>query len=309
MSDQIVTIDTHTAGMSSVTASFFLPAPRPALIECGPALSIDNVVSGLEGIGVGPSDLAYLLVSHIHLDHAGGAGDIAQAFPSATIVVSEVGAPHLSDPGKLNASSRRVYGAAMDQIYGDCTPIPKERMLAVADGDSIDLGGGRALELLYTPGHAKHHIGMIDSDTGALFSGDSVGMKVPGMHHLHPAAPPPDFDPTQARRTLHRYIEREPTRVYLAHYGPIDPPMESLESAARQLEEWTDVAESAYREHDEIEHLARALEARFGEDVDRTLLDEDQEAARRIQMIGSFKSNAAGFLRYFRQRSEERADA
>src|SRR5688500_17873272 len=152
----LLAIDTMTAGMTKVTAGYLINAPRPTLVECGPALSIENVIEGLRELGMDPGDLAYLVLSHIHLDHAGGAGDVARAFPSATVVVSEVGARHLVDPERLNASSRRVYGELMDKGYGDCTPIDATRVRGVADGDKLDLGGGRRLDLLYTPGHAKH---------------------------------------------------------------------------------------------------------------------------------------------------------
>jgi glyoxylase-like metal-dependent hydrolase (beta-lactamase superfamily II) len=104
----ILQLDTRTAGVSKVTAGYLIPAARPTLIECGPALSIDSVIAGLQQLGLDADDLAYLVVSHIHLDHAGGAGDVARAFGSAKVVVSEIGAPHLSDPQRLNASSRRV---------------------------------------------------------------------------------------------------------------------------------------------------------------------------------------------------------
>jgi len=161
--DGVIALDTLTGGMHTVTAGFLLTAPRPALVECGPARSIGSVIAGLQALGFDPDDLAYVVLTHIHLDHAGGAGDLARAFPNATVVVSDVGAPHLHEPERLNASSERVYGPLYDRVYGACTPIERERMRGVVDGDRLDLGGGRELELLYTPGHAKHHVGVHDS--------------------------------------------------------------------------------------------------------------------------------------------------
>lgn len=300
--DGVIAIDTLTGGMTKVTAGYLLPAPRPALIECGPARSIEHVIEGLREVGLDPGDLAYLVVTHIHLDHAGGAGDLAAAFPSATIVVSEVGAPHLHDPEKLNRSSRRVYGEVMDEVYGDCTPVDRERLLGVEDAQVLDLGGGRRLELLYTPGHAKHHIGVWDSDTGAIFSGDSVGVKMPGMTSLRPATPPPDFHLEAMERSMRRYLEREPSRVYLAHYGPLDPPSEGLEDAIARLHLWADTAEGAYREHDELDHVAETLAQRFADQVDASLEPDDPHVEDRVQLLSGFESNAAGFLRYFRRR-------
>ena len=297
-------IDTLTAGMTKVTAGYLIDAPRPTLVECGPALSIDNVIDGLREIGLDPGDLAYLVLSHIHLDHAGGAGDVAKAFPSATIVVSEIGARHLVDPERLNASSRRVYGELMDSVYGDCTPIAAERVRGVADGERLDLGGGRFLDLLHTPGHAKHHIAAFDGDTGALFVGDSVGVKMPGMTSIRPATPPPDFDLVLAERTLQRYRDLSPGVVYLAHYGAVNPPQEALQEASDRLRMWAETAEAAYHQHNEMEHIAETLAHRFADDVSAEPGDED--AQRRVSLLSGFESNAMGFLRYFTLRDEGR---
>lgn len=302
--NEVLALDTMTGGMTRVTAGYLLPAPRPALVECGPALSIGHVVEGLGEAGLDPDDLAYLVVTHVHLDHAGGAGHLAGAFPAATVVVSDVGAPHLHEPDRLNASSRRVYGKLMDEVYGECSPIPADRLLAVGDGQRLDLGGGRTLELLYTPGHAKHHLAVWDSHTGAVFVGDSVGVKTPGMRALRPATPPPDFHLGAAESSLRRYLERDPTRVYLAHYGPLDPPRESLLTAIERLHLWADTAEAAYRERDELDHVADTLGARFAEELDPQTAAEDPHARARTELLAAYRSNAAGLVRYFRRRDQ-----
>ncbi|HEX2027098.1 MAG TPA: MBL fold metallo-hydrolase [Nitriliruptorales bacterium] len=302
--DGVLAIDTLTAGLTRATAGYLLNAPRPALIECGPALSIEHVIAGLREVGLDPDDLAYLVLTHVHLDHAGGAGDLARAFPAATVVVSEVGAPHLRDPDRLNASSRRVYGELMDTVYGDCTAVDGERLLAVGDGHRLDLGGGRTLEMLYTPGHAKHHIGVFDHSTGVVFSGDSVGVKLPGMTAIRPATPPADFHLEAATASLRRYIERDPNRVYLAHYGPVDPPVDALQEGIERLHQWAEVAEQAYREHPELEHVVEVLAARFGHEADPSTVDDDRDAGRRVELLSGLRSNAAGLLRYFQRRDE-----
>ncbi|HVL98387.1 MAG TPA: MBL fold metallo-hydrolase [Egibacteraceae bacterium] len=302
-------VDTRTAGMSRVTAGYLIDAPRPTLVECGPALSVGNVIDALHGLGMDGGDLAHLVCSHIHLDHAGGAGDIAKAFPSATIVVSEVGARHLVDPTRLNASSRRVYGEVMDTVYGDCTPVEGTRVRGVADCDVLDLGGGRRLDLLYTPGHAKHHIAAFDSDTGALFVGDSVGVKMPGMAVIRPATPPPDFDLVLAHRTLERYRRLQPAAVYLAHYGAVDPPLQALDEAAERLTLWAATAEAAYAEvagrgdHSELDHVAETLGRRFADEL-TVSAEQDPEAAGRVALLTGVRSNAMGLVRYFQQRAE-----
>lgn len=304
----IMAIDTMTAGMTSVTAGYLVRAPRPALVECGPALSIDHVVESLRGLGMDPADLAYLVLSHIHLDHAGGAGDVAAAFPSATVVVSEVGARHLVDPERLNASSRRVYGELMDTVYGPCTPVAGERVRGVADGDVLDLGGGRSLTMLYTPGHARHHIAALDPDSGVLFVGDSVGVKLPGMHTIRPAMPPPDFDLALTRRTLSRYRSIAPHTMYLSHYGAVEPPLEALQEASEQVEAWARAAESAYERaraggHDEVDHVAETLARRFADQVTPPV--DDPQAAERLELLNGFRANAMGLVRWLRTRDPQ----
>jgi glyoxylase-like metal-dependent hydrolase (beta-lactamase superfamily II) len=301
----IQALDTMTAGITQVTAGYLIDAPRPTLIECGPALSIQAVIDALKSVGMDPGDLAYLVVSHIHLDHAGGAGDIANAFPSATVLVSEIGARHLVDPERLNASSRVVYGDLYDTVYGDCTPIESDRVRAVADGDRLELGGGRRLDLLHTPGHAKHHIAAVDSDTGTLFVGDSVGVKLPGMTAIRPAAPPPDFDLVLAERTLQRYRDLNPTAIYLAHYGPLgQPPLDALNEASTRLAAWAETTEQAMAEHSELEHVTETLAARFSADVQ--IPEDDPDAARRIELLAGYESNAMGIMRYFQLRNDGR---
>jgi len=303
LGDGLLAIDTLTAGMTRVTAGYLLDTPRPTLVECGPALSIGSVLAALRGLGMDPEDLAYLVVSHIHLDHAGGAGDVAAAFPGAQIVVSEIGARHLTDPERLNASSRRVYGELMDTVYGDCTPVRPRQLRAVGDRDVLDLGGGRRLELLHTPGHARHHIAAFEPDRGALFVGDSVGVRMPGMSALRPATPPPDFDLVLAHRSLARYRQINPATVYLAHYGSAGPSQEALAEAEERLRLWADTAETAYNQNPELEHLTETLEQRFADELEP---GADAQAAERVSLLSGFRSNAAGFLRYFELRAEGR---
>lgn len=315
--DGVIAIDTMTAGMTDVTAGYLIAAARPALIECGPALTISSVLEGLASLGLGPEELAYLVLTHIHLDHAGGAGDLAAAFPNATVVVSEHGARHMADPERLNASSARVYGPLFDTVYGACTPVPAPRLRSVADRDELDLGQGRVLELLHTPGHAKHHLGVFDPDIGAVFSGDSVGVQLPGMTELRPATPPPEFHLGAALRSLERYRERSPERIYLAHYGPLDPADAVLDEAGRQLRSWVEAAQGARAEahrrgltgSHELDHVAETLQHRYhghgtttGDAPVVTADPTDADNDARLRLLNDVRANAAGLLRYLHRR-------
>ncbi len=300
----VVAVDTFTGGMSHVTAGFLLTGPRPALVETGPALAVDRLLEGLASLGMAGDELATIVLTHIHLDHAGGAGDVATAFPNAEVVVCDVGARHLHDPERLNASARRVYGPLHDTVYGDCTPIAAERIRAVGDGDLVDLGGGRQLEVMYTPGHAKHHIGLFDTHTGAIYSGDSVGVKLPGMTAIRPATPPADFHLEAALDSLARYRERDPSRLFLAHYGPVDPPLDALDEAAERLRLWAETAEAAWHESSELDHVAETLAARFADEFDPGSVADDPHGRERLELLSGVRSNAAGLVRYFTRRDD-----
>jgi len=312
--DDVIVIDTMTAGLSGVTAGYLLPTPRPVLIECGPALSIGATIESLRAQGLDSDDLAYLVVTHVHLDHAGGAGDLLAAFPQAKVVVSPRGARHLSDPERLNASAARVYGELFDTVYGPCTPIPAERIVAPEHGEQLDLGGGRRLEILDTPGHAKHHIGVFDPDLGALFTGDSVGVRLEGMRALRPATPPADFNFETMLDSLLVYRQRAARTLYLAHFGDVGAPDAVLAEAEERVRLWVAAAEAAWRsvpEHeDELDHITAMLEARFADDLTGDILDETpaedpgvEQARRRLGLLNDARSNAAGLLRYLERRA------
>src|SRR6185312_1490454 len=219
-------IDTAMSGYSGITAAYAILGSKPCLVETGTATSARTVVDALASLGVGAQDLATIVVTHIHLDHAGGVGDLARAFPQARIVVQESGARHLADPSRLMASARRVFGDAMDDVFGELLPTPGERIEAIGASGRVDLGGGRYLEGHHTPGHARHHLGLVDSVSGDLYVGDAAGLYIPpdGADPLTglapgsgsadagadvagtmlPGTPPPDFDLDLALDSLGR---------------------------------------------------------------------------------------------------------
>jgi glyoxylase-like metal-dependent hydrolase (beta-lactamase superfamily II) len=214
-------IDTRMAGYDGITAGYLIRSERPCLVETGTAPSAPVVRDALAQLGVGPADLATVVVTHIHLDHAGGTGDIAAMYPSAEIVVHERGARHLADPSRLMASARMVYGDELDGLFGTLAPTPAERIRTVEQTGVVDLGGGRRLDSHYSPGHAKHHVGLIDSATGDLYVGDAAGVYIQETGDMRPATPPPDFDLDVALGSLHMFGALQPTRLLFSHFGPV----------------------------------------------------------------------------------------
>jgi glyoxylase-like metal-dependent hydrolase (beta-lactamase superfamily II) len=290
--DGITGIDTYMGGASEITAGFLLAGERPALIETGPAKVAGAIANGVAKAGLDPADLAWIVVTHIHLDHAGGVGDLVRTFPNATVVVHPAGARHLADPERLLASSARVYGPLMDTVYGGLTPVEASRIKAAEDGEVIDLGG-RRLELLHAPGHAKHHLAVFEPGQGALFAGDGVGVLLPSTGVLHLAV-----------ASLRRFADRNPAHLVLTHFGPITPPADRLAEAEDKLLRWCETAERAAQEHGaELDHIEAALRERFER-------EEGHRAAvpEHVELLNSYQSNAAGLLRWIQQRQAREAE-
>ena len=204
-------------------------------METGTAPSAPVVRDALASLGVGPQDLATVVVTHIHLDHAGGVGDIAGMFPAARVVVHTKGARHLADPSRLMASARMVYGDALDTLFGALAPTPAERIDTVEETGVVDLGGGRRLDSHYSPGHAKHHVGLLDSASGDLYVGDAAGVYLPETGDLRAATPPPDFDLDIALASLRLFGALRAERLLFSHYGPLGEVQQTLERSAEEI--------------------------------------------------------------------------
>ena len=292
----VVELDTLLGGWQRVTAGYLVEGPAPVLVETGGQSSVPALLAALAEQGVDANDLAGVAVTHIHLDHAGGVGDVARAFPKATVYVHEKGARHLADPTRLVNSAAMVYGPLLDSLYGRLDPTPADRIHVLADGEDIDIGGGRRLTTVDSPGHAKHHLALHDSDSGILFAGDAVGVRLPDAGVLRPSTPPPDFDLDQALTSLRRFAERRPAGVALAHYGLVPDPIETLDEAGETLRRWAEVAEAAWREGRDI---ATALDEAFGGELAST----DPAHREKLETLNGVHSNAAGFKRWLETRA------
>lgn len=256
----VQTIDAFMHDQQHALSCYFLPGPHPTLVEPGPESSLDTVIAALEAKGVAPDDLAWIVVTHVHLDHGGGAGLLAERFPRATVVVHAEGARHLADPTRLVASATRVYGEEhMAGLWGGMRPVPAERLRAVDEGDHVDLGGGRRLEVMYTPGHAKHLMCLVDSETGGVFVGDAVGITLPGSHLVRPTVPPPDIDPALLLSQLDRLGQRGVTSINFAHFG-IDHDVDALlDQAARRVRRWDGIVAAGLAAGHDLGGIATAL--------------------------------------------------
>jgi len=291
----VIEIDTLLGGWQRVTAGYLIEGTAPVLVETGSQTSVPVVLEALATLGLGPADLAGVVVTHIHLDHAGGVGDVARAYPNATVYVHEKGARHLADPTRLIASAAQVYGPLLDSLYGRLDPTPASRLHVLADGEEIEVSPGRTLTAVDSPGHAKHHVGLHDSESGILFVGDAVGVRLPDVGVLRPSTPPPDFDLELALNSLRRFAERRPSALALAHYGLLEGPEEILAEADATLRQWAETAEAAFRQGEDI---AEALARRF----DPPAGSVEPEHQEKFQVMNGVHSNAAGLRRWLETR-------
>ena len=252
----------------------------PALLDCGPATCVDALKEGLRGRGLELRDVRHLLLSHIHLDHAGATGVLVREHPGLQVHVSEIGAPHLVDPSRLEASARRLYGDTFDDLWGELAPVPEANVHVV--GESV-LG----LACFPTPGHASHHVCYLAAD-GTLYAGDAAGVRIEPHREVLPPTPPPEFELDAWLRTLDEIAQRSPARLALIHFGVFDDVERHLDELRRRLNEWVARTEQGITE----EEFTESVRADVGDG-----LDEYERAM-------PFWQSYAGLARYIRKREE-----
>jgi glyoxylase-like metal-dependent hydrolase (beta-lactamase superfamily II) len=307
VADGITAIDTKMVGRYLVTSAYLLDATEPALVETGPATSAQTVLEGLAALGMTGQELAHIVVTHIHLDHAGGAGTLAEHFPRASVWVHDVGAPHLADPTRLVASTARTYGEKRTlEFFGTTVPVPGGRLRAVGDGDRIELGD-RRLDVVYTPGHASHHVALVDSRSGAVFTGDAIGVHLPDVHVLRPAAPPPEFDIDRAVESIEAIRRHADSLLLLSHFGPVPEVDAICDLAIRRIRTWGNIVRDALRTTDDVDEIAALLERQGREDYREDSGGEPFDADA-YDVLSAITMNATGLARYWRKKAEREAD-
>jgi glyoxylase-like metal-dependent hydrolase (beta-lactamase superfamily II) len=260
-----VCIDLEHQGLAGAIGAHLLVDPEPAVVDPGPATTVDRLVAALGQEGVGPRDLRHILLTHVHLDHAGGAGQLVERFPEATVWVHRDGAEHLADPDRLVASTRRTFGEDHDRLWGETLPVPRDRIQAWEPGRP---GPWRTLRPLPTPGHIAHHVAYLDERDGTLLAGDAMGIVLAPGAPTHPPTPPPAVDLRAWEETLAELRVVAPERFGAAHFGlHADVPgrIDGLAEALASLEARVRRALQAGDEEDA---------ARFEEEVRATLAEE-----------------------------------
>jgi glyoxylase-like metal-dependent hydrolase (beta-lactamase superfamily II) len=228
----------------------------PALFDCGPSSTLDTLENGLNANGLALTDVRHLLLSHIHLDHAGAAGSLVRRSPELTVWVSPIGRPHLIDPSRLERSARRLYGEMFDPLWGELAPVP-ERNVRVADGDVL------GWDAFPTPGHASHHVSYLRD--GTLLAGDATGVRMPGASYTLPVCPPPDITVEGWHETIAEIRRREPARLALIHFGVHEDVEQHLDRLEQELDRWAARVGDGMGEQE----FVAAARADLGDDADR----------------------------------------
>ncbi len=255
----------------------------PALYDCGAATTLPRLKLGLAEQGLELTDIRHLLLSHIHFDHAGAAGSIVREHPGIRVWVSEVGAPHLIDPTRLEASARRLYGDRFDSLWGELVPIP-EASISIAAGDVV------GWETFPTPGHASHHVSYLRD--GMLLAGDVCGVRILPSEYVFPAAPPPDIDLGAWHASISEIARREPDALALIHFGVATDVGDHLERLTAELDRWAELVRS-------------------GLDAEQFSAEARAEAGRYLdiyELSGPFDQSWAGLHRYWVKRGDLPAD-
>ena len=300
---RVETIDLNFMGTEKVIASFLLLGEgSAAIVETGPTSCLDHLRGGLEANGVSPGDVREVFLTHIHLDHAGASGHLAELLPNATFYVHELGYPHLADPSKLVKSATRIYGERMDELWGEARPVPEERLVVLGDGEEVGVAGGR-LVAYDTPGHAYHHLAYLEPESGSLFAGDVAGIRLPGQSYVRPPTPPPEIDVEAWVRSIGNIRKIEPATLHPTHFGSYDDVDRHLSELEQRLQDWLLFVEGRANEGASREEISEELKMKG--DAEMLAEGAPPEESERYDLAGNYEMLTAGILRYVERRRRE----
>ena len=258
VNDHLYLIDLQPVGIPNFIASYVLKgANSTAIIETGPTCSIPNLLLGLQEIGVSKEEVNYVAVSHIHIDHAGGAGTLMQQLPNAKLIVHLKGVPHMVNPQKLWEASKQVLGEVAI-LYKEIQPVPESRIIASADDEIFDLGGGVQFRVLETLGHASHHLGFFETLGKGVFQGDAAGIYIPSLKVTMPTTPAP-FNLDMTLASIQKIMDMQPSNLYYTHFGPVENAVNHLKGYMKQLRLWEDTVSEALKSGDDPQTMLNKI--------------------------------------------------
>ncbi|HUK29495.1 MAG TPA: MBL fold metallo-hydrolase [Candidatus Acidoferrum sp.] len=294
-------IDVHFRGFQGAIAACLLEGGGElAVVDCGPTSCLPKLREGLAERGLGVGDLTALLLTHIHFDHAGAAGSLVRENPRLRVYVHSMGAPHMADPAKLLNSATRLYGDAMQQMFGEFLAVPRENLISLEGGEGFRVAG-RDLEVAYTPGHASHHVSYFDQSTGIAFTGDTTGMRLSGHSFVAPVMPPPDINLAIWDASLDEIARRKPSGLFVTHFGPFYDVEGHIERTREGNHRWAERAKNILaKQSDESAQIAE-----FNAAAEKEFHGELPALAAGRYTIGSNPTLSwYGLARYWRKHAE-----
>ena len=294
-------VDLQFLGKPEIIATAVLHGPGGlALIDPGPSTTLENLTRALKRKGFGIEDITHLLLTHIHLDHAGAAGSLVKANPSIEVFVHQRGAPHLANPERLLASASRLYGDDMGPLWGEFLAVPGDRLRELAGGETID-AGGRRLQVAYTPGHASHHVSYFDASSRIAFVGDTAGIRRGSAAYVMPPTPPPDIDLDAWRVSEDRILAWDPDTLFLTHFGPFHGARPQFRELRENIERWNRIVRRLIADEslDETQRQQAFVDEAFLE-LRRAVGERESELYGRA---GRLDYSWQGLSRYWRKRA------
>ena len=291
-------------GEPGIIGSYLLAGEHElAIIDPGPGSTYEALLAAIQEAGFAPQEVTHILLTHIHLDHAGATGTLLHHMPRAQVYVHSKGAPHLLDTSKLIASSERIYGERMQQLWGNIEPVAQERLHILEDGAILNIAD-RRLEVHHTPGHAIHHVIFFDVHSGNLFAGDVAGVRLQGIDYVRPPTPPPDLDLEAWFSSIDKIKQLRPDILYLGHFGPTRYSAQHFGHLREKLISWGDIVLRAMREGKSEEEILPLLIAQTEPELKRCA--RDGHVLARYEIATNYAMTVQGYMRYWRKKHPER---
>ncbi|WP_163971477.1 MBL fold metallo-hydrolase [Oceanobacillus halotolerans] len=301
---RIYLIDGFDLTVPERTGTYVIKEDALTIVETGPSPSVKYIKQGLEKLGYTLDQVKYIIVTHIHLDHAGGAGLLLKECPNASVVVHPKGARHLVDPTKLARGARAIYGDSFSELFDPIVPVPEDRLLIKGEGNTLAISDTCTLKFLDTPGHAKHHFSIYDPVSHGMFTGDTVGVRYEqlvrdGVDFFLPSTSPNHFDPEAMQESIDRMLDMNLDRIYYGHFGMT----EKVELALHKVSEWLDIfveeGEQVVAEGKGYDELAQRLLEHVKEHLRTLYVDDDHDVYILINL--DMQVSALGIIDYFKK--------
>ena len=300
MSD-ITVLDMNWVGRPhSIAAALLESNGHRAIVDPGPESTYGTLRERLQSRGLSVAQLDAILLTHIHLDHAGATGSLVRENPRLAVYVHTLGAPHMIDPSRLLASAARLWPDTLHQLFGETLPVPKENLRILEGGETLTLGG-RKLEVAYTPGHASHHVSYFEAAEGVAFVGDTTGIRIDNGPYILPATPPPDINLEIWEGSFAAILARRPSRLFLTHFGYAENPAEHIDNFRRRLHRWAELAAEALQSASGEADAKQAFVARAQAEMQELL---GAEEAEHHAFTAGLDLSFLGLARYLRKRAE-----